>query len=295
MAASVVVGLALQTLAAWFAPLVMVWATATILVSLVRLDSALLTRTLRDPRRAIAIIVWTLLATPLLMLGVVRILPLDPAIAAALVLIAATPPILSVSAYCIFLGLDAALLTLVAVPATVVAIVTLPAFAEFVPGGIAGLSFWPLLLRTLLIVGVALGGAWLARRFVTQEQVNSHAAWLDGTIVLLIAFTALGIVSGLTDTLRAAPLKSLIYFIGAFALNAVLQLLTTAAMWRMGRVPAASAGFAGGCRNIALLLGVVTGHVPADVQLFIVMAQLQLFVIAAPARAAFGAIGVHPR
>lgn len=293
MAASVVVGLVFQALAAWFAPLVMVWATATILVSLVRLDGALLSRTLRDPRRALVIIGWTLIATPLLVLGVIRLVPLDPAIAGALVLIAATPSILSVSAYCIFLGLDAALLTLVAVPATVAAVVTLPAFAELVPGGIAGLSFWPLLMRTFLIVGVALGGAWLVRRFVTQQQVNAHAPWLDGTIVLLIAATALGIVSGLTDILLAAPIKSLTYFVGALAFNAGLQCLTTAVMWPMGRVHAASAGFAGGMRNIALLLGVVTGHVPPDVQLFLVMAQVQLFIIAAPARVAFGAIGVR--
>jgi hypothetical protein len=145
----------------------------------------------------------------------------------------------------------------------------------------------------LAVVGIALGGAWLVRRALTQDQVHRHATWIDGMIVLLIAFTALGIVSGLTDILRSAPLKSLLFFLGAFAFNVGLQVVTTFAMWRMGRVHAASAGFAGGCRNIALLLGVVTGHVSADVQLFIVMAQLQLFFILAPTRFGMRLIGVR--
>lgn len=126
------------------------------------------------------------------------------------------------------------------------------------------------------------------------QRIAAHADWLDGLIVLLIGFTAFGIVSGLSAVILARPLQSLGYFAGAFALNVGLQVLTIAVMWRLGRVHAASAGLAGGCRNIALLLGIVAGLVPPDVQLFIVMAQLQLFFILLPTRWGLRAIGVAP-
>jgi BASS family bile acid:Na+ symporter len=293
MATSVVVGLVFQDLARLFAPWVVAVATATMLVSLVRLDVGAFKTYLRRPARAALIIVWTLLLLTGLVYAIVHATPVPPAIGAALILIAATPSIMSVTAYCIFLGTDAALLTLVSIPATALAVLTLPAFAEAIPGNIGGLSFLPLLARTFIVVGVALGGAWLVHRLVPKERIAANGLWLDGAVVILIVFTAFGIVDGLAAVLARDPLKSLIYFLIAFAFNAGLQALTIVAMWKLGPVHAASAGLVGGCRNIALLLGLVLGKVPPDLQLLLVMAQLQLFLILPPTRLAYRALGVR--
>ena len=292
MAGSVVVGLLLQDLARLFAPVVVYVATATMFLSLVRLDTKVFLQHARRPGLAIAIIGWTTLVVPLLVLALVHALPLPSAVAAGILLIAATPPIVSVAAYCVFLGTDAALLTLVSIPATALCVLSLPAFAAWAPGDLPGLAFGPLLIRTFIVVGIAMGGAMLVHRFVPRARIDAAAMPIDGMIIALIVATALGIMDGLAAVIAADPVRSITYFLATFVLNTVLQCLTALVFVRAGVVYAGSAALVGGFRNMALLLGLVIGRVGPELQLFLVMAQIQLFVMPALMRPVYALAGV---
>lgn len=290
MAASVVVGVLWQELAAAFGPYVLAASIVTMYLTVVRLDVRVLGGWLRRPMLPAAIAVWTLLAVPLLVLSAVRWADAPPALAAALVVIAATPPIMSVGAYCAFLGTAAELLIVAVLPATVLSIVTLPAFAAAI--GVAGVTPGGLVLTLLAIVGIALGGAALTRRFISFERIERNAAWLDAAMVLVIIVIGAGVTDGLRAVIAARPSVVFEYFLGTLVLNALLQTLTWCVFAGRGARLAASAALAGGCRNMALLIGVLAGKVEPDVQLLLVMAQVQLFLLPALMRPVYRRFGV---
>lgn len=290
MAASVLVGLAAQDLALLLAPLVFLASMGTMYLSTIRLDERLLRARLARPMLPLAIVVWTTLVVPAIVVAIVKIVPMPPVVADALVLIAATAPIVSVAAYCVFLGTDAELLILAVLPATVLSIVSLPAFAALV--GVDGLAPGVLVLRLLAMVGTSLALGALTRVFVSRAAIERQAVWLDAVMVVLIAIIAIGVCSGLTEIIAARPLVVVEYFVLTLAFNGLLQAVTWLVFARLGPRAAASAALVGGCRNMAVLLALVLGLVGPELQLILVIAQIQLFILPALLRPIYANLGV---
>ena len=138
MSASVVVGLLAQDLARLLSPLVIVASMSAMFLTALRLDRRLLLGWIRRPAVPISIIVFTTLVVPAVVIALTRIGVLSPSVALACALIAATPPIISVGPYCLFLGTDNELLSLSVLPATAVGIISLPFFASL--AGLPGLE-----------------------------------------------------------------------------------------------------------------------------------------------------------
>jgi predicted Na+-dependent transporter len=293
MALSVLVGIAWQDLARLLAPWVAAASVGTMYLSCVRLDERVLKARLGRPALPIALVAWTTLVLPAIVFVVLRFVPITPELAAALLLIAATSPIVSVAAYCVFLGTDAELLMLAVLPAAVVSIASLPAFAGLV--GIEGLAPGVLVLRLLGMIGTSLLLAAATRAFVTRARIEREAVWLDAIMVVFIVIVALGVSSGLREVILTRPAVVIEYFLATLAFNAMLQAASWLVFARCGPRVAASAALVGGCRNMAVLLAVVLGLVGPEIQLVLVMAQLQLFILPALMRPVYAALGVSAR
>jgi BASS family bile acid:Na+ symporter len=291
MAASVGVGLLWQQLAAWLAPWVLHASMATIFISAIRLDERLLIRWLARPVVPIVIVVWTTILLPALALFLSMIVSMPQSAAQALVLIAATAPIISVGTYCLLLGTDTELLSLAVLPATALSVLTAPMYAAVM--GLPGLDPKAMAWTLLVVVGVSLGGAGALRFWVPLSKVRRVAPVLDVVMLLMVAVVAIGVTDGLRAVLRDAQELVVYAALVALLINVLQQALTAGvfAFWVPPQV-AASMALVAGFRNMALLLGLTLGRVDRETQLILVAGQLMLFLLPWPMRRIYARFGV---
>jgi BASS family bile acid:Na+ symporter len=292
MSVSVLTGLLAQDLARLLAPLVIFASMGAMFLTALRLDRRLLLGWIRRPLIPISIVLFTTLVIPAMVIALTRTGALSPSVALACALIAATPPILSVGPYCVFLGTDNELLSLSVLPATAVGILTLPFYASL--AGLPGLEPARLALELLAVVGTAMGGAVLIRLFVPLERVERHAPALDVGALLLMVTVAIGVTDGLASLILAEPAVVVEAFVVTAVLSLVLQALGWLAFYRLGARVAGSVALVNGLRNMALLLGLLIGQVDASLQLLLVLGQLQLFLLPSVMRPIYRRLGVAP-
>jgi hypothetical protein len=292
MSVSVLTGLLVQDLARLLAPLVIFASMGAMFLTALRLDRQLLLGWIRRPLIPVSIVLFTTLVIPAMVIALTRIGALSPAVALACALIAATPPIISVGPYCVFLGTDNELLSLSVLPATAVGILTLPFYASL--AGLPGLEPARLALELLAVVGTAMGGAVLIRFFVPLERVERHAPTLDLGALLLVVTVAIGVTDGLASLIMAEPAVVVEAFVVTAVLSLVLQALGWLAFYRLGVRIAGSVALVNGLRNMALLLGLLIGQVDASLQLLLVLGQLQLFMLPSVMRLIYRRLGLAP-
>lgn len=292
MAVSVLTGLLVQDLARLLAPLVIFASMGAMFLTALRLDRQLLLGWIRRPLIPVSIVLFTTLVIPAMVIALTRIGALSPAVTLACALIAATPPIISVGPYCVFLGTDNELLSLSVLPATAVGILTLPFYASL--AGLPGLEPARLALELLAVVGTAMGGAVLIRFFVPLERVERHAPTLDLGALLLMVTVAIGVTDGLASLIMAEPAVVVEAFVVTAVLSLVLQALGWLAFYRLGARIAGSVALVNGLRNMALLLGLLIGQVDASLQLLLVLGQLQLFLLPSAMRLIYRRLGLAP-
>lgn len=292
MSVSVLTGLLVQDLARLLAPLVIFASMGAMFLTALRLDRQLLLGWIRRPLIPVSIVLFTTLVIPAMVIALTRIGALSPAVTLACALIAATPPIISVGPYCVFLGTDNELLSLSVLPATAVGILTLPFYASL--AGLPGLEPARLALELLAVVGTAMGGAVLIRFFVPLERVERHAPILDLGALLLMVTVAIGVTDGLASLIMAEPAVVVEAFVVTAVLSLVLQALGWLAFYRLGARIAGSVALVNGLRNMALLLGLLIGQVDASLQLLLVLGQLQLFLLPSAMRLIYRRLGLAP-
>jgi BASS family bile acid:Na+ symporter len=292
MLAGVATGLLAQPLAAMVSPFVLYLSMGAMFLSALRIDPRQLKAWAQRTRLMAAVWVWTLLIVPAVVWLALPWLNLPVYMGVGLLLLAATPPIISVGPYCALLGTDAEMLLTVVLPATVISIVTLPLFAAL--SGVAGLSPGGMLMNLLWVVGISLGGGFALRVWATPERIEQNASAWTLCMVLLMVFIALGVTHGLTAQITQDPALVL----QLLALTALFNLAWQWAGWqvfkRLTVQAAMSVSLISGFRNVAVLLGLVLGHVTPDLQLMLVMAQIQLFVLPSVMKFLYLRMGLTP-
>jgi BASS family bile acid:Na+ symporter len=176
-------------------------------LSALRIDPRQLRAWAQRTRLMAAVWVWTLLVVPAVVWLALPVLNLPIYMGVGLLLLAATPPIISVGPYCALLGTDAEMLLTMVLPATVISIVTLPLFAAL--SGVAGLSPGGMLMNLLWVVGISLGGGFALRVWATPERIEQNASAWTLCMVLLMIFIALGVTHGLTAQITQDPAQVL--------------------------------------------------------------------------------------
>jgi len=168
----------------------------------------------------------------------------------------------------------------------------LPLFAAL--SGVAGLSPGGMLMNLLWVVGISLGGGFALRVWATPERIEQNASAWTLCMVLLMVFIALGVTHGLTAQITQDPALVL----QLLALTALFNLAWQWAGWqvfkRLTVQAAMSVSLISGFRNVAVLLGLVLGHVTPDLQLMLVMAQIQLFVLPSVMKFFYLRMGLTP-
>lgn len=259
------------------------WLVPVVLgLSMARVDLAATARAALAPRAALGLAATAIMLMPVsagLYLATARVLGLDPALEAALVYLAAAPPIASAANLCFMLGHDARRALEVTVSATLLTPLLGPlAVALFLPGPPAlapGTLAWKLGL--MIAGGVAVGIG--LRRLLGPERIARDARAFDGVAVLALVVFVLPLFDGVPALLAAEP--------GAAALALVVGLAANlgvnhAIRLGLGRIlPADRAGAYGmlfANRTIALYLAAL----PFEPRFAVFVALYQVPILLTP-------------
>lgn len=284
--AGVLAGLLAPSLAALAWPLVLPVTFGLFTLPLLRMDLDEALRHARKPARTALIVALLMVGAPLLTALASKIIPMPPGMALALIMTATTTPIVSSPAFALLLGLEVEL-ALVVVLGTIVAVpITMPALALALLGLEIGMGPFELMFRLVAFVGLGLAVAAAARWQFGAAQLKAQAANFDFWNVILLTVFAIGVMHGVMDRLVADPLHVAMFVVAAFLMNLLWQAAGAVAFAPAGKREALTVGLMFGYRNMALLLAVLPDAAPADLVLFIGVAQLPMYtlpVLSAPA------------
>jgi BASS family bile acid:Na+ symporter len=281
LAVGVFVGLVLPDLAGWMRPLLPPAVAGLLFLALLRIDWQELSRHLSRPLIGALLCAWFLIATPVLMWAAVVIFAVEKGLATALILAAACPPIVSGPAMALLLRLDAPLMLVSVVSASLLVPFTVVVVSSHLIGVDLRIDAFELFLRLAFLIGGCVLTAVIARRLLGQTRLARCKDAFDITSVMLLLVFAVAIMDGVTVLLAQAPWHVLGFILAAFAANMLLQLLGTGVAAAMGRRSALTVGFASGNRNMGLLLAVLPADSAPDVLLFFALGQLPIYILPA--------------
>jgi BASS family bile acid:Na+ symporter len=246
---------------------------------LLRVDFAQVIGYLRRPLLVAALLGWVLLACPLLVFVIVRLLGLDGALGAAVIIMATGCAATSSPAFARMVGLDGEISLVVAVLSTLLVPFTAPPLALGLLGIDLAISLGGLMTRLALVVGLPLLVSLVIRRLAGPARLERYGRGVDGAVVLLVVFYGFGVMDGVQAMLLAEPLWVLGGVALAFAGNFGLNILTALAFLRIAGVRLAlSGGLLSGNRNMALYLAVLPAATDPRILMFFALCQFPLFL-----------------
>jgi BASS family bile acid:Na+ symporter len=278
LAGCIFVGVAVPPLAALLRETLTITVAGLMTLVLLRIDLAQVLAYLRRPLLVAALCAWLLIACPLLVFTLVRVLGLHGPLGAAVVIMATGCAATSSPAFARLVGLDASISLVAAVLSTLLVPFTAPPLALGLMGIDLSISLGGLMLRLALIVGLPLLLALAIRRVVAPERLASWSGAVDGTVVVLLVIYGVGVMDGMQATLLAEPLWVAAGLAAAFLGNFGLNAATALAFLPAGKRVALAAGLLSGNRNMALYLAVLPATTDMRILLFFALCQFPLFL-----------------
>jgi BASS family bile acid:Na+ symporter len=288
LAVGIFAGLVLPDLAGQLRPLLPSAVAGLLFLALLRIHWQELARHLSRPRTSALLCAWFLIATPVLVWLAVMSFGVDRGLATALILAAACPPIVSGPAMALLLRLDAPLMLISVVVASLLAPFTIVAVSSQLIGVDLHIDAMQLFIRLAALIGGCVLSALIVRRLLGQVRLARLQIPFDAASVVLLLIFAIAIMDGVSDLLAQDPRHVLRFIVVAFAANILLQLLGTTVTAAMGRRAALTVGFASGNRNMGLLLAVLPADSAPDALLFFALAQLPIYMLPAVLGPAYG-------
>ncbi len=275
----VFIGLALPGLADFFRPLLAPSVVLLLFAALLRVNWDAMSLYIRRPGVAALLTVWLLLFCPLVTWLLMKLVPVPQSLNAAVILMAAAPPILGSASIAMILKLDGALVVIGALLATLLTPLTVPPVALQLLGLQLDIGLSEFMLRLGLVVVIAFIGALIVRRFASPEKLAARAQLLDGIVVMIMLIFAIAIMDGVTYAAFERPGIVALWALAAFIANPLLQLLGILAFSWLGLRKALSVGLLSGNCNMGLLLAALPAERDADVLLFFAVAQLPMYML----------------
>lgn len=284
MAAGVLIGLVVPPLATLARPLLVPALVIPLALALVRLDWSGAAEWRRRPGTIAALLGFVLVVSPVLVWAVTRGLEaagFPVPLSQALVLMAASSPIVSNVAIAMLLRLDAPLAVIVVLAGTALVPFTLPWAAELLVGVELELSLVEFTLRLAALVGGAFAAAWLLRSLIPKATLDAHRELVDGVTVLNLLVFGLAIMDGVTAYAFARPGYVALAIVAAYAFNLLLQAAGALAFRGLGPRRAATVALLVGNCNMGLVLVALADRASFEVTVFFALGQLPMYTLPA--------------
>jgi len=288
MAGTVFAALLVPDLAHLAKPLLAPSVWGLLFVAMVRLDWPSVLHHLRRYPLVLVVLIWLLAISPMLMWGLLLFTALPPGLVAALVLMAASAPLMSTPAVSLMIGLDGALALVVMVAATFIVPFTVPFLALELLGLEIEIGALGMMIRLVAMVGTAFITAMVVRRVLGMDKIQGWWTGFDGILVILMAIFVLSIMDGITALLLAEPVRVLLVVGLGFVANGGLQVIGALVFRKLLKRDRYTLGFVSGNRNMGLIFAVLPASVDPDIFLYFAMAQFPIYVLPALLRPLYG-------
>ena len=284
MAGGVLLGLAIPPLAALAKPLLVPTLLIPLTLALVRIDWNGMAAWRHRPTTASLLIVWMLGVSPILAWAVTTaLLPFgfpEP-LRQAVVLMAASSPIVSSVAIALIIGLDATLAIVVVLLCTALVPFTLPSMGFALLGVRLEIGLVDFMMRLGALVGVGFAAAWAIRRIVPAAALARQRELLDGLSVVNMVLFGIAIMDGVTAYAIERPAYVATTLVAGYVFNLLLQVAGYFAFRRLGRREALTVALASGNCNMGLVLVALEGQASFEVTVFFALAQIPMYTLPA--------------
>jgi len=283
MALGVFIGLLAPWLTDLLRPLLSPAVWLLLVLSLLRVDVDAVIARLKRPMLPMSVTLWMLIASPIIMAGILTFFDFRPGIEAGMILAAASSALFSTPVLGVMFGLNGALLLVILVAGTLLVPITLPMAALFLLGFDMGANPFELLVRMSALVTSAVVTVFVLKHMVGKATLAKHAYVMDGWAVVLLIIFAIAIMQGLTARIIDAPLDTLVVTGLSFATYGGLMILSALCFLivapKIGRQGLVSVGFISGTRNLAIILAVLPPNVDPDILLFFAVGQFPIYIM----------------
>lgn len=294
LAGGLFIGVLLPPLAALLRPALGLLVFVLVTTTFLGIDWPALAAHARRPGTLALALVWCLLAVPAISAGAARVLGLSPSLAQAVVLWAASPPLTSIAAIALLLGLDGALALLLMIAGTLLMPLALPPLVLGLIRLELAVGVIELMARLALFVLSAAAVAAVLRRLVGSDRLRRHALELSGVNVLVLLLFAIAIMDGVSALLLAEPQLVLLDAAVALVASVLLQAAGVLAFSWLPRGAALTVGLVGGNHNMALVFANLGGAGTPDLALFLATVQLPIYLLPAALKPIYRALGAGP-
>lgn len=258
LAAGVLLATLLPSLSAFLRPMLPGLVALVFCISLVRLDLGALARRAARPKRLAALGLWAvafMVATPALVCLAAGAAGMGEAQVAALTYTFAAPPIMSASALCLMLGLDAGFALEFTVLASVIAPFLGPVVTKALLGDAVPVDAVALALRMAAMIAAGTVMALALRRLLGTEAIRRHGGAFDGVATVILVLFVVPLFDGFWTVVGAMPGFALATLGLVLAANWGPQLLVAAGLRRAAAPDiAGAAGLMWGNRNVSIYL-----------------------------------------
>jgi bile acid:Na+ symporter, BASS family len=282
-ALSIFMGLALPQFAAAARPLLPITIFLFVAMTFARADLGALKAALLKPRAVLIAVAWLTLAPVAMMAAALALVPgiaSDPGLVLGLVVVAASPPIMSGPAVAMMLNIEPTVLIAATIITTAAAPFLGPPIAELLLAGPAPIDTQVLMLRLLGLIGGAIVLAALFRRIVGHRQIVRHKVALDGFGVVMYFLFAVAAMDGVTHAFMTRPGTVLTLLGVAFAivgLGFLLAWLCLKPLLKPGDV--FLLGYGTGQRNMGAMIAALGAATPETTFLFFALAQFPIYLM----------------
>jgi bile acid:Na+ symporter, BASS family len=275
----VLVGLFVPCLADSFQPLLIPALFVPLTLSLVRIETSQLRRSLLRWHWVALLSFWILILRPVAVWAMLQFFPLPAPIVKAVLITAAAPPVTACAAIAIFLGVDAAIVVAVTVATMLLVPLSLPPMVYWLVDLQIKTELWQLSLHLALFIFAAFIVAALIKKSVGQSRIHQNAAILDGTSVVFIGIFIIGIMHGVTDKFMQQPWYVLQLFVVSTLLVVGLYVFATVLFWRLGPGTAMAIGLVSGNCNMGLMYLILVDQATLDVLIFFAIGQIPMYFL----------------
>lgn len=218
-------------------------------------------------------------AIPLIFATVLLVLGWRGALATAIIIAVAAPPISGSPSLTIMLGHDPAVsLRQLVVGTALLPLTVIPVFA-LVPEFGNPAAIFQTAFRLLLVIAGATAVAFAVRSTILGSPTERELAAMDGFMAIFLAIIVIGLMAAVGPAITEAPTSLAITLLVVFALNFGTQYVTAGLLWNTRwRRYAVPLSIGAGNRNVALFLAALPVSVTDPLLLFIGCYQIPMYL-----------------
>ena len=274
------VGIAIPQLASLARPYLTLAVITTLTLTLARLNWQDLAQAIKRPVLPMAMSIWQLVLTPILVALLTRLVGLPVAVSLALILQSASAPVGSAAAFALFVGINGERVMVLTVLTTILLPLTLTAIVAWVLSDTTiEVDLGSFFLRVTALVAVPFALAALIRKVTGTQRLRRNEALMAGLNVVALVLFAIAIMEGVTAFLLTNPLSAA----GLTALSFVMAVLLHGSAYAVFRAFGHDNGLvsalASGNRNMGLMLAITAGSAGPTTAIYFGLAQIPMYCV----------------